>query len=143
VSAPPRGSRAPARRAPAEEGGYNPGLVCRYLARAEFRHKGGIANEPAKADDDLGRDGAVGRRRSRRRIRQQPGARNVRRNDRDDRNDRDHHLGDEESDAATEVEQAAAKVDQEAGRQRGDDQSGDDQQGEQGDEQGENDGCDD
>ena len=47
--------------------------------------------------------------------------------------------GDEESDAATEVEQAAAKVNQEAGRQQADDQSGDDQSG---DDQGENDDCD-
>ena len=53
----------------------------------------------------------------------------------------ENEQGDEESDAATEVEQAATKVDQEAGRQQADDQSGDDQQGEQGDEQGENDDC--
>src|SRR6266487_6036605 len=53
----------------------------------------------------------------------------------------ENEQGDQESDAATEVEQAATKVDQEAGRQQADDQSGDDQQGEQGDEQGENDDC--
>jgi nucleosome binding factor SPN SPT16 subunit len=51
----------------------------------------------------------------------------------------ENEQGDEESDAATEVEQAAAKVDQEAGRQQADDQSGDDQQG---DDQDENDDCD-
>src|SRR5204863_176746 len=54
----------------------------------------------------------------------------------DDQGDNEH--GDEESDAASEVEQAAAKVDQEAGRQQGDDQTGyesqADEQGEEGDE---------
>jgi ABC-type glycerol-3-phosphate transport system substrate-binding protein len=47
----------------------------------------------------------------------------------------------EEADAATEVEQAATEVDQEAAREQADDQEGDDQPGEQGDEQGENEDC--
>jgi hypothetical protein len=57
--------------------------------------------------------------------------------DQDDQGENEQ--GDEESDAATEVEQAAAKVNQEAGREQADDESGDDQQG---DDQGENDDCD-
>ena len=50
----------------------------------------------------------------------------------------------EEADAATEIDQAADEVEQEATRQQADDQNGDDQPAEQGDDdQGENEGCDD
>src|SRR6266545_1096440 len=54
-----RRSPARARSAPADEGGYNPGLACRYLPRTQGPTQGGIAHEPAKADHDLVRDGAV------------------------------------------------------------------------------------
>lgn len=47
--------------------------------------------------------------------------------------------GDDESEAATEVDQAVAKVSQEAGSAQADDQQGDDQQG---DDQGDNNECD-
>ena len=57
----------------------------------------------------------------------------------DDQGQDEQGPGDEESDAATGVAQAAAKVHQEAGRQQGDDEQGDDQGG---DDQGENDDCD-
>jgi hypothetical protein len=56
--------------------------------------------------------------------------------------DQDQQGENEEADAATEVEQAATEVEQEAAREKADDESGDDQPGEQGDEQGENEDCD-
>jgi hypothetical protein len=56
--------------------------------------------------------------------------------------DQDQQGENEEADAATEVEQTATEVEQEAAREQADDESGDDQPGEQGDEQGENEDCD-
>jgi ABC-type glycerol-3-phosphate transport system substrate-binding protein len=56
-------------------------------------------------------------------------------------NDQGQQGDNEEADAADEVEQAATEVDQEAARAQADDQGGDDQPGEQGDEQGENEDC--
>jgi Sec-independent protein translocase protein TatA len=56
----------------------------------------------------------------------------------DDQGQDEQDQQDQESDAATEVEHAAAQVGQEAGRQQSDDQSGDDQPG---DDQGEDGDC--